>query len=490
MAIRRVVAQNPSRPEHVIHLLMQAGASNDLAAAGQPTRALSEEDVEHLAGLGPWGEQLAARQPAAGGLTLAKLAQSPRASLRQRIAAHENTPEETLAALALDQDEQVRQAAAQNPAVPAELLTILGLAEALDPGLSAERLQSLAALGHQGRVLAASHPNTSVELLGKLAEDSSWQVRAGVVAHPQATAEMLAPLLAIDSSAVQIALAAHPHTPGEVLAELSNKLDVSIRLHIAAHPNAPPAVLARLIEDGDTAIRTTAKQHPQTPVDTLARLEQAAAQKALPASDLKTLASGGHYAKQLAAQHPDTPIESLHRLAADIDPFIREHIATRGAVPGVLIRLGSSPDLQGQSEPDPYLTAAQIESAARLGPWARTLAARHPNAGPALLDAFAEDAYWQVRKQVALHASTHDETKARLSADPASDVRWSLVKQAHLPEQAIQQLMVDEHAAVRLEIALHPDTPTQWVELLTLDRDEGVRSAAASRLKHRLRPLR
>ena len=483
MAIWWAVAQNPTRPQHVIHLLMQAGASNDLAVAGQPARALSEKDVGQLAGLGPWGEQLAVNQPKAGGMTLAKLADSPRASLRQRIATHGNTPGETLAVLALDQDEQVRQAAAQNPAAPAELLTTLGRAEALDLGLSADRLEALAALGHHGRVLAARHPNTPRDLLEKLARDDDWQIRAGVAHHPLATADMLAPLLSIDSPDVHSALAAHPHTPGGVLAELAKKLDVSIRLHIAAHPNAPASVLARLIEDGDTAIRTTAKQHPQTPTDALARLEQAETQKPLPSSDLEALASGGHYAKQLAAKHPDTPIETLHRLAADIDPFIREHIAARGAVPGVLIQLGSSPDLQGRSEADLDLTAAQIESAAALGPWARILAARHPNAGPSLLDMFANDEHWQVRKQVARHASTPDETKVRLSTDPASDVRWSLVKQEHLPGDAIKQLMVDEHAAVRMEVALHPDTPMQWVELLTLDRDEGVRSAAETRLK-------
>jgi hypothetical protein len=138
---------------------------------------------------------------------------------RKELARNPNTPPETLAILAQDEDEYMRNRVAWNHNTTPEILTLL--ARDKDSWV------------HRG---VAQNPNTSPETLTLLARDEDWGVRWGVARNPNAPPETLT-LLARDES-------------------------VGVRWGVARNPNAPPETLTLLARDENVQVRRAATQNP------------------------------------------------------------------------------------------------------------------------------------------------------------------------------------------------------------------------------------
>ncbi len=490
MGIRRAAAQNPSLPQDILELLQRAGSSRDLSRAAKPDGTMSDDELAALLQLGPWARDRVAHHPNTSPATLKHLAQATEASVRRAVAQRQDADRHTLLLLLTDRNPTVCQLAREHPNAPAERVAQLNQ---LTQGksLATDLLRELAQQNDATRRLVAVHPDTPDDVLQQLAKDPSWQVRAALAAQPRATSAMLAPLIQLDAPHLPQQLADHPHTPASVLTQLVHHADSAVRFAVAQHANTPSDGLALLLEDGIEPVRTAAAHHANTPADNLNTLVRAGSDPqlstfaepdpTLPPETLSTLSQGGPWARRLAAMHPATPTPALQHLAADADPIIRECVVRRPNAPiQPLLQLGSADDLQGHTTPDPTLSPGRLAELTDWGPWARQLAARHPNANTDLLTQLSRDTYWQTRRAVARHPNTPADTLVALCEDDSADVRWSLVQREDLPGKALYRLASDEFPAIRAAVAAHPSTPDDLRRTLAGDLDADVRAAAAS----------
>ncbi len=508
MWVRHAAANNPSTPGDVLESLRQAGSSDDLKSSVPAQQDVSTDALQALAHSGEWARSLAARHPRTPPDIIDQLATDQAVTVRRAVARRTAAPPSpsSFDRLLTDIDATTRSLAATNPHAPADLTSLL-IAAGSTPDLTAtvapridqpppEQLAELAQMGFWARVLAARHPNTPTDSLTTLSRDHDWRVRAALAENPSASESMLEGLIALDVPEVHTLLAQHPHAPADLLKDLAEEQNVMIRVRVAGHTNAPPEVLARLLEDGAQVVRAAALANAKTPRSSIDRLVAAGSspdlsatvedRSPLPHDTLAELAAGGPWAKRLAATHPNTPAEVLEALAVDADFLIREMVATHPNRPGdritLLVRAGSSDDLQSYASPDTSMTATELAEVSRLGPWAKRIVSRHPAADAGLLTQLASDGDWQVRRSVARHDHTPDEALIGLAQDFAADVRWSVLNRKHTPTEALTLLARDELATIRLEVAADPRTPQDLLDALTKDLDEDVRRTASERL--------
>ena len=141
------------------------------------------------------------------------------------------------------------------------------------------------------------------------------------------------------------------------------------------------------------------------------------------------------------------------------DPAVRRAVAHSPHAPrdllALLRRAGSTSDLGGPAPPDPALPASDLTWLARGGPWAKWLAARHPNTPPAVLEALGRE---------------HGEVLA-----------GPLFRNPSAPAALRESLAVSHGPAFRRAWARHPETPPAALAELAGDADEEVRQSAARR---------
>jgi hypothetical protein len=351
--VRTDAAAHPAFPEELRRLLRLAGSSADLAAFAEPDPSLQPQALEELAAAGPWGQRLAARHPATPSSVLGRLGDHPSALLRADLARHPEAPAALPARLLEDGDLGVRRAAASHPRLPRAALDLLrraGAGEGLDgtgaadPDLSPSDGARLARGGPFARLLAARHPGLPATELTRLAADPDPEIRRAAAQNPASLASALLQLAHDEDPRVQQALAGNAAAPAEALLLLAqgDAGNVDLLASLAAHPSAPPQLLARLAEQGASRVRERVAAHPTYP-------------------------------------------EAHRRL---------------------LVRAGSTPDLQGLGDPDPALAAEELARLARGGAWARRLAAGHPATPAADLARLAADGDLLVRHRAATNPAT------------------------------------------------------------------------------------
>lgn len=226
---------------------------------------------------------------------------------RVRALSDPATPAAVLASAAEDDDPQLRAAVAAHPAASAALLTrmldneYLGdghprvlRALSLNPNAPPQLRERIVAdqtwISVGARVALLANPSLAPELVARLADDISGEVRRAVLFHPAAPPAFLADYLAEAQptySGSQATLAAwlsvnlpanppnllaqpagalyrlvalsHPHTPPAALARAVTSLDWLERLAVARHPAAPSAARAALAADGNRLVRAAAE---------------------------------------------------------------------------------------------------------------------------------------------------------------------------------------------------------------------------------------
>jgi len=148
----------------------------------------------------------------------------------------------------------------------------------------------------EGRLLLASDPKTSAEILEKLAKDE----------------------LAKDKKDRYVleAIAENHNTPPKVLRDLAEHGDYFVKARVAGNPNTPVDVLSDLAEVMDGAIDEALVRNPNTPEVVLRRID--------------------NWAKIRVAEDRETPVKILEKLAKD-DIDVRRAVAGNYSAPTELL---------------------------------------------------------------------------------------------------------------------------------------------------------
>lgn len=216
------------------------------------------------------------------------------------------------------EDPAVLAALAGHPNLPPDVL--LELAESGLPALRKPPRPPLwfllwRPLPETGSVLerVASHPDTPVAGLRRLAADPSPAVAAAVARNPNTPPDLLAELARRPEPVVAGEVAVHPATPPEVLAALSNHLSDAVRNRIAQSSRVPAPVLGRLARDTSSLVRGSVARNQATPPEVLAAL----------AGDPDSRVRFD------VATNPRTPAAAIGRLSNDPDKRVRRYAAQR-----------------------------------------------------------------------------------------------------------------------------------------------------------------
>ncbi|MEM9251478.1 MAG: hypothetical protein AAGB29_03920 [Planctomycetota bacterium] len=505
--VRRTAARNPRTPGETIALLCCIGASAQLTAYAAPDRSIERGDLERATSLGPWSRLLVARHPGTPAALLDRIRiahGNESAALREAIAAHPHCPRAALCTLCVDASPSVRRAAGTHPGLDRATLDELVAAGAsadlttlAEPApIAGTVLAALARRGPWGRVLAARHPDTPPEVIDELAGEKAIDVRLGLASNPAATEKVLRRSAEPLDKAIAERLAEHPTTPADLLIRLAALADIEVRARVADHPRLAKAdgLALRLAVDGASAVRERIARRDVLSREELDLLAAAGAgddllsfgtpDTAFPAESIDRLASLGGWGRHLAARHPATSPTSLAALLTDGDPVVRLAAVSHPHRPRELLALlvlaGSEEDLQGFTRPlsKPGPSPEQLDGLAALGPWARRLAARHPDTPPSTLIKLADDEHPAVRTDVARHPATPDHIVMRHAGDALPDVRWAVARREGLPRDVLDILVADPLPAIRLAVLGYADTAPDLVARLRQDLDADVRDAA------------
>lgn len=502
--VRRGALANPQAPSNVIDLLVRAGASADLRGKGEADPAVSPEELEHLATLGPFGRELSAAHPNSPGRLLETIAADASRAVRLAILKHPECPAGLLEAACVSMDADERRVAANHQKAPADLIKILQLAgadsqlQAVRPPqepLAVELIERLASLGNCGRVIAAVQRNCPRPLLETIAVDDDWRVRLAVLDNPTTPTAALEHLSSIDDDQIRLRLLEHPNVPPRVVTEAANHPHLEVRIAAARHPSAPAEALRTLATDGTHQVREIVASHPRRPrntIDQLRRLGSAedllnfgAADPELAPAEIASLAELGLWARRLAARHPNTDSTTLQTLACDADHVVREWAARHPNMSSgfltLLERLGATRDLLGRAHPDPTLEPAELESSSRLGPWAARLVAQHPKTPGALLAVFAESEDAGLRAAVASHANTPSSSLSALVRDEVPEVRFAVASHPGLESTDAAHLSTDAIAGIRFALVQNAAVGEDIIAGLELDLNPDIAAAAKAR---------
>ncbi len=281
--------QNVSEQTHIVGVLLGTNAGDAQTwkrlREGDPT--LSRAKLHRLAYATDWGTE-SFIGPLTSPTALSVLATFNDWRLRQAVAKHPQTPENTVALLTRDTDYDVRTSAAEHPLLRQRDLKRLGsdphfavrLAIALRPDtptavidamifdetdhvreavLANPRLSKQALALHDG-VMNGTH--VSERALTKLAKGNSM-IRKIIATHPSCSAKLRADLATDDDWRIREAVAHNGATETSLLDSMASDVDRDVRAAVAAHANTPLEKLMSLSGDSDTMVRTAVLANPK-----------------------------------------------------------------------------------------------------------------------------------------------------------------------------------------------------------------------------------
>lgn len=473
--VRRAVAGNPNTPEDVLLWL----------AVHFPEEVLGNPVLDLLLLVNPnW------------------LAEIP-GYARSRLLGHPKAPPHFLHWAARDGDYNALLSLLQNPAAPTELVEKLtdymlpAVAEAArlhvaletspleralwwsDTDMDYLELRQMVLLGMAPEWIApriAREPDTSLrltlvgqehlptEVLEAFLFDEEEEVRRAARQHrstPPDTAELLDRLearLPVEAPFETLAQGTIPFGTGSGLYTQSHHW---MRQLVAQHPQTPPHLLERFLTDDDWRVRGAAARNPALPAHWLEQLAQ----------------DGDREVRQWVATNPHTPSSVLERLVCDEYEEVRKAAAENPSAPQRVLALFERAQAQ-----DGALTEEELERMARLGEWARRLAAAHPNTASETLERCKGDPDWHTRLAVARNPKTPPAALAAMAGDTDPDVRQAVAVHLHTPLESLEGLANDEQPDVRAQIAQNPRTPRNLLLQLAQDDHWRVRQAVAANL--------
>lgn len=231
--------------QRVVHWKFGAGIIIGLQGMGSEARA---EVHFQVAGYKWLQLSLARLEPAPGPRIsnpemLAHMGASGRTTVRRAVAAHLETPLDTLLALAADPHADVRRQVVSRPDVAEEVLQLL----ALDTDRSV-------------LVQLASREALPGSVAQKLMHHSDPQVLLAVAAMRAITPTVCEHLATVSNPAVRLALARNPDTSSDLarklLVVLSTDVSADVRVSVAEHPRTGEDLLHALENDDEEDVRS------------------------------------------------------------------------------------------------------------------------------------------------------------------------------------------------------------------------------------------
>ena len=267
------IRQVPRREQTQVIAVLLGGNAGDAQTwerlrEGDPT--LNRAKLHRLAYATDWGsESFIGPKTAPNALTV--LATFNDWRLRQAVARHPATPEQTIALLTRDSDYDVRSSAAAHPRLRQRDLKRLSI----DPHFAV-------------RLAIVERPETPQSVLDAMVFDDTDHVREAVLTNPQLSKEALAlhdgvihgtfvtqralTKLAKGNSMLRKLIAAHPLCPAKLRVELARDDDWRIREAVANNECTESEVLESMGEDSDRDVRGAVARHANTPLPILVKL--------------------------------------------------------------------------------------------------------------------------------------------------------------------------------------------------------------------------
>jgi len=166
------------------------------------------------------------------------------------------------------------------------------------------------------KTLQAQNPDTSPEILAKLADDDELTIRCDVARNPNTPPKILAKLANDDDKNVRCDIARTESTPPEILAKLADDDDEGVRSRVARNPSTPPEILAKLADDDSAEVRKELARNKKAPSEIKAKLASVLHMKPSQlASQLRRIAS-----KIDSSKNPDRDLvaRDLNRIIASV----------------------------------------------------------------------------------------------------------------------------------------------------------------------------
>lgn len=395
-----------------------------------------------------WVRAAVAENPHATPQDLLWLAQdAEHVTIREGVAAHPNTPGELLTRLATDGERAVRLQVARNPSAPPEALEAL--------------------VGDEGfmvREAVAAHALCPPDILTRLAADPNERVkfvarlRTGPISETAATEA-----LATRRRQVKLALSATPGTPRPAVEQLARDRNPQVRAQIALHPQLPDGTRRHLTSDPVAAVSLIARAlDDETPPDQLAFL---------PRHDARV--------RQALSRNRQAPEPVLDDLSEDPLMDVRLNVVLNPAAPGTalkrrLVDQPLRPDIRRhpryQGEVQDHLHGLEYAEA------------NQPDATPDALRLLAQSDAGKVRRRVARHTNTADDTLLLLAEDSDTEIRRALLQRKQELPYALQRRLADDALPdIRSQLILRPElTAPVLLHLASrADEDEGQLVALA-----------
>ena len=302
-------------------------------------------------------------------------------------------------------------------------------------------------LKRYGKINLLENNNASPEMIEELAEDEDFEVRQEVSKNPNAPAEVLRKLAEDEDVWVRKEVAKNPGTPAEALRKLAEDKNDDVRWKVSKNPNAPAEALKKLAEDEDVDVRADVADNPSTPIEILRKL----------AGDKN------HTVRYRVADNPNIPVDILRKLAEDGDVDVRIAVVNNPKTPiEVLKKLAEDENWE-----------------------VRKAVAMNPNTPVDILTKLAEDEVRDVRRAVAENSRTPVGVLTKLAEDKNDGVRWKVTYNPNTPVDILTKLAKDEYWLVREGVAKNPNTPYEILRKLAEDKNDDVRRATKSQLRHR-----
>lgn len=514
-AVRAAVAGNPAAPRECLKQLLSEHDESILRALRSNrnappelrdaalTRLVTLDDEDTLIEL--------AKSHDADEALLRGLSESKHTTVRAQVAAHRRTPVETLERLSEDDMWYVLYRVATNRSTPAPLReTLARLVIKEDPFSSPDSVASFAAL---------ARTTDSPEILHRILQrkdHSVWEVGTltEIASNPNATEEILeavaSKLILIGSRSARIALARLPALENAAAQHLVNDdLDV-VRRTLAQTLTRSFQAMEQLARDPSPSVRREIAQNPNVPTDVLEALARdrewsvlvrLARNKSSTPEVLKTLAARKYrrVMKELSLRS-DLPVDLADEVLQSLNGH-QDNGASRKteAVEGPH---AAFPSQHGYSQADPeclsHITpmdqarsrhtteALMLQLVEHHDTWVRMTLAGNPAAPCSVLSVLARDPESIVRSEVA----SHREAKKcglieELVADDHEAVRSAIAARLDLPMALLRELARDRRARVRRTAAGNSRLPREILQELTHDRSREVAQAAKEALGKR-----
>ncbi len=381
------------------------------------------------------------------------------------------------------------------------------VAEATNPETSPERLRWLASWGRRVQRAVASNPNTPEYILLWLAGNYTQEVLNNPVLpllmleNPGLPAEF--PVLAL-RKILQMAeppreffgpLVRHPNLEIREAARLhranrGNRSSQSGEPAPVTLPDVPihgGAALAELVAM-DLAPRWIVQSALESASGTLRRHALPAVQRLGDAALQERVAwlqeAGADAHLQYITKANQAMLPERLAVLARGGPFARQlaakHPNTPPAILSELAELHQDKIARRYAATNPSTPSATLISLAATGNTVlRKAVAKNKSCSSALLDQLAGDASMEVRCSVAAHRGSAAGTLARLASDPYHDVREILARNSRSDEATLRVLAQDAHDGVRETIAKRRDCPKDLLFKLMADKEFLVAVRAA-----------